>query len=308
MSTTVEREGAAGQPTLTRLAGRVDAAMAALSGLDHDARAVAKEVKASLEAFHGEALRRVVRRLKDDDRGRELLMELVDDDLVRATLGLHGILRPPVHVQAERALAGVRPYLESHGGGVSLVEITDDGVARVRREGACNGCSMSAQTLTNAVQVALVEGVPEIGGIEVVTEQAVNLISPESLTRRPQPSGPATSDGPGAPVREAGSEAGWVRGPGLLEIGDPGATIARTDLGEILVVQDGGVVAAYRNQCGHLGLSLEDADVGAGKVICAHHGYRFDVATGAGLTEPGSALSPIPSRVEGVHVWLRPGS
>lgn len=304
MSATTEAGPQADQPTLSRLAGRVDTAMAALSGLDHGARAVATEVKAALETFHGEALRRIVRRLKDDPRGRELLFELVDDELVRATLGLHGILRPPLQVQAERALESVRPYLDSHGGGVSLVEITAEGVARVRLEGACNGCSMSAQTLTNAVQVALVDGVPDIAGIEVVEDTTPALISAESLSRRPAQA-PAV---PRADVDDgAEGPAGWIRGPGLLEVGDPGSTVVPSADGDILVVHDGGVVAAYRNSCGHLGLTLEDAEVGGGKIVCAHHGFRFDVMTGAGLTDPDAGLTAVPSRVEGVHVWLRPG-
>jgi Fe-S cluster biogenesis protein NfuA/nitrite reductase/ring-hydroxylating ferredoxin subunit len=300
------------------LAGRVDRAVAAARQLDDAARDVALEVKDATEAFHREALVTIVQHLKADPRGKELLFELVDDEAVYGLLTLHGIVRTPPLLRAQQALASVRPYLESHGGDVELVDI-DDGVAKVRLLGSCNGCSMSSQTLTNAVQTALVDNVPEIAGIEVVpTEPEPALIPPESLFRRP--GGDAATNGvngtsPGA-VASAPAAAqhdpmatgrdGWVRGPALLELPDPGLVRADIDGNSFIVVRDGGVITAFRNECGHLGLELDDAEVGRGRVVCEHHGFQFDVMTGAGLTDPGAGLDPIPSRVEGVHVWLRP--
>ena len=316
-------DGGDDREVLERLAGRVDAAMAAVSGMDASHRATAKELKAGLEAFHADALRRVVRALKDDERGRELLFGLVEDPVVHAALSLHGILRAPPQVRAEQALDGIRPYLESHGGDVELVELTSDGVARVRMLGACNGCSMTSQTLTNAVQVALVEQLPDLEGIEVVEDDpgtASALIAPSSLFQRPT-DGPAavtaTDAGPTPPadaLAPSGADdpsapqhrTSWVRGPGLLEVADPGSAVVDVEGTSVLVVRDGGVVRAYRNACGHLGLELDDAVVGRGRVVCGHHGHQFDLGTGAGLTDPGSGLTPVPCRVEGVHVWLLP--
>ena len=45
-----------------------------------------------------------------------------------------------------QALDEVRPYLDSHGGGVELVEVVD-GVVRLRLYGSCNGCPSSTMTL-----------------------------------------------------------------------------------------------------------------------------------------------------------------
>ena len=285
------------------LAGRVDRAIAAAQALDSDASQAATEVKEATEAFHREVLMTIVQRLKEDPRGKELLFELVDDETVYSALVLHNIVRTPPMVRALEALATVRPYLESHGGDVELQGI-DGGVAKVKLLGSCNGCSMSSQTLTNAVQTALVEHVPEIQGIEVVPDDPTpSLISADSLSRRPA----TTEDQPAEsePVSD-GERSGWVRGPSLLEIGDPG--LARFDAGgsSFAVVQDGGVIAVFRNECGHLGLELDGADVGGGRVVCDHHGFQFDVMTGAGMTDPASNLTPVPSRVEGIHVWLRP--
>lgn len=299
---------------LELLAGRVDRAVAATAGLDEHARAAAVELREALEAFHREALVTIVRTLREDDRGRELLFGLVDDPTVHALFALHGIIRTNPLQRAEEALTAVRPYLQGHGGDVELLGL-DGGVAQVRLLGSCNGCSMSSQTLKNAVEVALVEGVPEIAGIEVVDDAPdETLIDPASLFRRPgdDPAARTTAPTAGSAATAsaaAGTEpatAGWVRGPGLLELGETG--VVRVDHGDtsFVVVQDGGVVAAYRNACGHLGLDLDDASVAGGRIVCDHHGFQFDLATGAGLTQPGTALTAVPCRVEGVHVWLLP--
>ncbi|TFH39661.1 MAG: NifU family protein [Bacteroidia bacterium] len=65
-----------------------------------------------------------------------------------------------------RTLDRVRPYLQSDGGDIDLVEITDDYIVRVRLTGACQGCPFSLQTLKAGVESALMKEVPEI--VEVV--------------------------------------------------------------------------------------------------------------------------------------------
>ena len=52
-------------------------------------------------------------------------------------------------------LERVRPYLQSDGGDIELVELTDDYRVRVRLMGACSGCPFSMQTLKAGVEQAL---------------------------------------------------------------------------------------------------------------------------------------------------------
>ena len=61
-----------------------------------------------------------------------------------------------------KALEKVRPYLQSDGGDISLIEITDDYTVRVKLQGACHGCPFSIQTLKAGVEQALIQEVPEI--------------------------------------------------------------------------------------------------------------------------------------------------
>jgi Fe-S cluster biogenesis protein NfuA len=60
----------------------------------------------------------------------------------------------------------VRPYLQSDGGDIELVDVTEDFVAKVKLTGACSGCPFSMQTLKAGVEQALIKEVPEI--VEVI--------------------------------------------------------------------------------------------------------------------------------------------
>jgi Fe-S cluster biogenesis protein NfuA len=56
----------------------------------------------------------------------------------------------------------VRPALQRDGGNVELVEVTDDGVVKVKLVGACAGCPMSQMTLKNGIERILKQEVPEV--------------------------------------------------------------------------------------------------------------------------------------------------
>ncbi|MCL0067858.1 NifU family protein [Peptococcaceae bacterium] len=57
--------------------------------------------------------------------------------------------------QVQEALDRVRSYLQRDGGDVELVEVTDDGVVKVRLKGACQGCPGAIQTLKLGIERAL---------------------------------------------------------------------------------------------------------------------------------------------------------
>ncbi len=62
----------------------------------------------------------------------------------------------------EEALTTIRPYLESDGGDISLVEVTDEMVVKVKLLGACSNCDVSMMTLKNGVEVAIKSVLPEV--------------------------------------------------------------------------------------------------------------------------------------------------
>jgi len=68
--------------------------------------------------------------------------------------------------EVQDALDIVRPYLQSDGGDITFIELTDDLRVKVKLIGACDGCPMSVQTLKSGVEVVVKQRVPQI--LEVV--------------------------------------------------------------------------------------------------------------------------------------------
>jgi Fe-S cluster biogenesis protein NfuA len=64
-----------------------------------------------------------------------------------------------------KALERVRPYLQSDGGDIQLIEVTEDNTVKVKLQGACHGCPYSIQTLKAGVEQALIQEVPEIKSV-----------------------------------------------------------------------------------------------------------------------------------------------
>jgi Fe-S cluster biogenesis protein NfuA len=62
----------------------------------------------------------------------------------------------------------IRPQLQGDGGDIELVEVTADGIVRVRLQGACSGCPGAAMTLKAVVESLLKRRVPEVKGVERV--------------------------------------------------------------------------------------------------------------------------------------------
>lgn len=71
--------------------------------------------------------------------------------------------------KVEESLAKVRPLLQRDGGDVELVEVTEDGVVRVRLQGACAGCPMAQMTLQMGIERVLKEEVPDVKAVEAVS-------------------------------------------------------------------------------------------------------------------------------------------
>ena len=69
----------------------------------------------------------------------------------------------------EEALKKIRPYLEADGGDISLVEVTEDMVVKVKLMGACSSCNVSMMTLKNGVEVAIKNVLPEVKEVIDVT-------------------------------------------------------------------------------------------------------------------------------------------
>jgi Fe-S cluster biogenesis protein NfuA/nitrite reductase/ring-hydroxylating ferredoxin subunit len=271
---------------LTALAERVDAAHARLSELPPEARERALELKRAVEAFHREGLATIVRALKADERGRELLFALADDPAVYALFLMHGLVKPDLAARVRRVLDEVRPYMQSHGGDAELVEVAGT-TARVRLTGACHGCSMSAVTLRSSIEEALRAHVPEIEAVEPVADGPTPAFVPLDSLRRSK---------------------GWIEGPLAAELEEGRPYRLESDAASILLLRLGEVVQAFRNACAHQGLPLDGGlvDREAGTLTCPWHGFRFDGRTGECLTAPQAQLETFPLRIEQGRILVRP--
>jgi Fe-S cluster biogenesis protein NfuA len=73
--------------------------------------------------------------------------------------------------KVQQAIDELKPHLQADGGGIELVDVTEDGVVRVRLLGACVGCPMRQMTLTHGVTRFIKKKVPEVKKIEAVEEE-----------------------------------------------------------------------------------------------------------------------------------------
>jgi Fe-S cluster biogenesis protein NfuA len=72
--------------------------------------------------------------------------------------------------QVEQSIDEIRPALQSHGGDIELIDVSEDGVVQVRLEGACCGCPHAAATLHLGVERFLREAVPKVTRVVNVGE------------------------------------------------------------------------------------------------------------------------------------------
>ncbi|MFQ6081898.1 MAG: NifU family protein [Candidatus Aminicenantia bacterium] len=70
--------------------------------------------------------------------------------------------------EVEKALAEIRPHLQADGGDIQLVEVTSEGVVKVKLLGACEGCPMKQMTLTQGIGQFLKKKIPEVKSVETV--------------------------------------------------------------------------------------------------------------------------------------------
>jgi Fe-S cluster biogenesis protein NfuA len=257
---------------------RIEQLLAGLQAGPH--RETAEELVRLLVEMYGEGLSRVVASLDPDQVTR-----LAEDDLIESLLLLHDLHPLDVDARVQRALDRIRPYLGSHAGGVEYLGV-EDGVARLRLQGSCDGCASSTLTVKMAIEGAVREAAPELTGIEVagVVESATPLLQ---VGMGPPP-------GWAEPAQPSLADGGWVA---LPDLGPPTTRPVTVDLDgvAVLVCAVRGTLYAYRDACAGCGSSLAEAALAGAALTCQSCGARFDVRlAGRGLDEATHHLEPLP--------------
>ena len=272
-----------------QIAEKIDKALKKVEELtDEEAKMHALGLKTAVEDFHKFALTKIVQKLKSDERGKELLFELVDEPSVYALLQLHGIVKPNINLRITQVLDLVRPYMQSHGGDVEFVKYEDTTVY-VKLSGSCNGCSQSAVTLRDGVEEALKHNIPEIKNVEVVAnEPSPALIQIESL--------------------KSSKSNGWIETLGVEEVPNGTKKCFKNETENILIINVDNRLSAYRNECPHQGMPLDGGILEAdeGILTCPWHGFKFDANSGECLTAPHAQLESFPLRIEEGRILVRP--
>ena len=135
-------------------------------------RTVAQELVQALLDMYGEGLERLLEiTMETEASGIELIDTFAEDGLLSSLFLLHGLHPLDIETRVMQALDEVRPYLKSHGGNVEFVKV-EAGIAYLRLEGSCHGCSGSTTTLKLAIEEAIYKAAPDLDGLEVegVTE------------------------------------------------------------------------------------------------------------------------------------------
>jgi Fe-S cluster biogenesis protein NfuA/nitrite reductase/ring-hydroxylating ferredoxin subunit len=296
-------------PDLRATGERIEALLEAASTGGRVARERAEELVRLVVDLYGAGLERLLEIVHE--RGHltdDVLDGLAADDLVASLLLVHGLHPYSVGDRIERALAGVRPYLGSHGGDVELLDVSDDGVVRLRMLGSCDGCPSSSVTLKLAVEGAIEAAAPEVTAIEVsdAAPAAGPLIPVESLFSRVGGPGPSVA-------AEPAWEASWESVPELTGLASGAVRQVRAGEVAVLACRIGTDLFAFRDGCARCDRPMDGAvltrrmggAVGDAVLRCPRcHAHYDPRRAGACLDDEALYLRPLPLLTEGTSVSI----
>ena len=134
---------------------------------DPHTRETVEELLQAVLDMYGEGLARILElTMHAKVPGFELIKMFTNDELIGSLLLLHDLHPVDIKTRVTRALNEVRPYLRSHGGNVELIRV-EGGVAYLRLEGSCQGCSASTITLKQTIEEAVYKAAPDLDRLEV---------------------------------------------------------------------------------------------------------------------------------------------
>ncbi|MFN2489502.1 MAG: NifU family protein [Actinomycetota bacterium] len=160
---------------LAGLLARMEQLLADMEELDEPTRAKVFELLDGIDTVHRMALTRLAEALDP-----ELLSRSRADPTVEWLLDAYGI-GVDQRAVAQSALEEIRPYIESHGGNLDVLDVSA-GIVRVRMAGACAGCSASAITLQEGIERALRDNFPGFLRLEAEEDEEAESHAPPGPT------------------------------------------------------------------------------------------------------------------------------
>jgi Fe-S cluster biogenesis protein NfuA len=129
---------------------------------DPSLRATVQELIELVMSLHGAGLDRMLELMQaNGDAGNALIQKVAGDELISSLLVLHGIHPMDLETRVVRALDRVKSRLQTHGGGVEVLNI-EDGNIRLRLQANGHGCGSTANTLKGIVEEAVYQAAPDL--------------------------------------------------------------------------------------------------------------------------------------------------
>ena len=229
----------------------------------------------------------------------------LDDPEVKLLFDLYDLGEGGDRQRAEAVLASVAPYIESHGGKLSIVE-AEAGVVSIQLSGACSGCQGSSATLRHVVEGALRDGLPDFVRMDVVETAGHDhgAVGHEhgagngSQARLPAGFIPIES------LRPATPRLTWHPALVASTLSPGGLRSLQVEGEAVLVTNVAGEYYAYRDLCPGSPLSLASSRVDDATLVCPWHGCQFDLRGGRRVLGEGPGLTVVPIAVEGDEVRI----
>ncbi len=262
---------------------------------DPAARANSLALVQALMEFHGAGLERLMEIIAESgEAGYAVFDKFAADDLVGSVLLLYGLHPLSLEARVMQALDKVRPYLDSHGGNVELLGITD-AVVRLRLQGSCKTCPSSSMTLKLAIEEAIYAAAPDVTSIEAEgIEQQPTATGFVQIGKSTAGAGNGNKSSNGKGNGHAAVE-GWTNVQELASLAQSSVKLMEVSGRSILFCRLGETFYAYNSQCPGCGKPLQGARLELTNLVCPHCRQHYDVIrAGRGLDQPSLHLEPFP--------------
>jgi len=236
-----------------------------------------RECISQILVFYGNGLERIMNILMNEGStaSTKILNDLLGDSFINGLLIIHDLHPFDLQTRLNLALEKVRPYIQSHGGSVELLSLTD-GTARIKLSGSCKSCASSSVTLELAIKQTIEEMCPDLLQLNVEGIEAINgndhgsLKSEQHLTQ------------------------GWTQLNGVSDLASGQMKFADVNGTQLVICKINDELFAYKNCCPACDLPLSAGNI-EGEVISCRLGHRFDIRhAGICIDDKDIHLDPFP--------------
>lgn len=243
-------------------------------------QALLAECMEAVLTLHSSGLERIFELIeKTDGSIDDLKLNLLEDDFIKGMLIIHGLHPEDLETRLYLALDKVKPYMDSHGGSVKVVSL-ENGVAKLKLEGSCDGCPSSVSTLELGIKEAIEEECPDLIGLEV------EGLADNPLAREIQKNN--------STANAKNGESNWIVVPGLNDLSNSEKKTIQVKGVSLIICKTDNQLYAYGNECPGCGMTFDSGTLADGMLKCKL-GHDFDIKkAGKCPDDPDIHLKPFP--------------